>query len=145
MNWLSRTLSTACLSAAFAAASFAQAQSPTPQPAAAPAKPGFIPRAIDFFSKRSVDQDHHMYDFALQQPLFEQRLAKKGLGLSIEGGTLSGNFGNVKLNADRDNLRAVMGVKPGDPCTLCSTMFPSNNDTRHADGFAVGLRFTFGH
>ena len=86
-----------------------------------------------------------MYDFAMQQPLFQQRLAKKGLGLAIEGGTLSGNFGNVKLNADRDNLRAVMGIKPGDPCTLCGTMFPSNNDTRHSDGFAVGLRLTFGH
>jgi hypothetical protein len=152
MNRVSRALSTLCLSAAFAAASFAQAQSPaplpdapTPQPAAVPAKPGFIPRAIDFFNTRTIDRNDHMYDFAMQQPLFPQLLAKKGLGLAIEGGTLTGNFGNVKLNTDRDNLRAVMGIKSGDPCTLCSAMFPSNNDTRHGDGFAVGLRLTFGH
>lgn len=82
----------------------------------------------------------HMYDFALQQPI----LQRPGVTLSIEGGTLSGNFGNPKLNADRDTLRAVMGIRPGEPCTLCSTLYPSNGDTNHASGVAFGIRLTFG-
>jgi len=117
---------------------------PKPQlPPAPPAeKPtGFIPRAIDFFSKRSIVNDSaHMYDFALQQPI----LQRPGITFSIEGGTLSGNFGNPKLVADRDMLRSVMGIRPGEPCTLCSTLYPSNGDTNHASGVAFGIRLTFG-
>ena len=85
-----------------------------------------------------------MYDFALQQKLFEHRLEKKGLSLAIEGGTLSGDFGHVQLNAQRDALRSVMGLQRDEPCTLCSTMYPGNQDKRHTDGFAVGIRLTFG-
>ncbi|HTK84440.1 MAG TPA: hypothetical protein VL625_05080 [Patescibacteria group bacterium] len=168
MNKLARALAAVSLSAAFSLAAFGQApaalpDAPVPQPqrqtqplaqplpdapkpqipSVPPAtKPtGFIPRAIDFFSKRSIVNDSaHMYDFALQQPI----LQRPGITFSIEGGTLSGNFGNPKLVADRDMLRSVMGIRPGEPCTLCSTLYPSNGDTNHASGVAFGIRLTFG-
>jgi hypothetical protein len=162
MNPLSRALVTLSLSAAFSLAAFGQAPAhgpdtpqpqkqaqplpDAPQPQLPPAPPdtkpaGFIPRAIDFFSRRSIMNDPgHMYDFALQQPI----LQRPGLTLSVEGGTLSGNFGNPKLNAERDTLRAVTGLRPGEPCTLCNILYPSGGDTSHASGVAFGIRLTFG-